>query len=66
MGQCVKIIIGLNQVEEVAKNLNKVCENIIKNGGKEPLIKCVIYGTGNMAYQNKNGVYIFPITSLKY
>lgn len=61
-----EIKLGLNQAEEAAKNLTKVCENIIKNGGKEPLIKCVIYGTGNMAYQNKNGVYIFPITSLKY
>ena len=61
-----EIELGLNQAEEAAKNLTKVCENIIKNGGKEPLIKCVIYGTGNMAYQNKNGVYIFPITSLKY
>ena len=28
-------------------------------------MKSVIYGVGNMAYQNNEGVYILPITSLK-
>lgn len=61
-----EIKLGLNQAEEAAKNLNKVCENIVKNGGKAPLIKCVIYGSGNMAYKSNSDVYIFPITALKY
>ena len=61
-----EIKLGLNQAEEAAKNLNKVCENIVKNGGKAPLIKCVIYGSGNMAYKSDSDVYIFPITALKY
>ncbi len=60
-----EIKLGLNQAEAAAAKLNKVCEDIISNGGKAPLIRCVIYGVGNMAYQNKDGVYIFPITSLK-
>lgn len=60
-----EIKLGLNKAEEGAKNLVKVCDDIVCNGGKAPLFKCVIYGVGNMAYQNNNGVYIFPITALK-
>lgn len=60
-----EIKLGLNKAEEGAKNLIKVCNDIVSNGGKEPLIKCVIYGVGNMAYQSNEGVYILPITSLK-
>ena len=40
-------------------------KDIIDNGGKEPIMKCVIYGVGNMAYKNADGVYIIPITALK-
>ncbi len=60
-----EIKLGLNNAEDGAKNLVKVCQNIVDNGGKAPLIKCVIYGSGNMAYKNSDGVYIIPITSLK-
>lgn len=51
--------------EDGAKNLIKVCDDIVFNGGNAPLIKCVIYGVGNMAYKNNDGVYILPITALK-
>ncbi len=61
-----EIKLGLNKAEEGANNLNKVCQDIIDNGGKAPILKCVIYGVGNMAYKNSDGVYIVPITSLKY
>ncbi len=61
----IEIKLGLNKAEEGAKNLIKVCNNITQNGGKEPLIKCVIYGVGNISYQNSDGVYILPITALK-
>ena len=60
-----EIKLGLSKAEEGAKNLIKVCDDIVRNGGKAPLIKCVIYGVGNMAYRNSDGVYIFPITALK-
>ena len=60
-----EIKLGLNKAEEGAENLIKVCNAIVDNGGKEPLLKCVIYGAGNMAYRNANGVYILPLTSLK-
>ena len=35
------------------------------DGGRAPLIKFVIYGVGNIAYQNDNGIYILPITALE-
>ena len=61
----VEIKLGLNKAEEGASNLIKVCNDIVVHGGKAPIIKCVIYGVGNLAYQNKEGGYILPITSLK-
>jgi hypothetical protein len=61
----IEIKLGLNKAQEGADNLIKVCNDIVTNGGKKPLLKCVIYGVGNMAYKNKDDVYIFPITALK-
>ncbi len=61
-----EIKLGINKAEEGTKNLVRVCDIITRNGCKAPLIKCVIYGVGNKAYQNNDGVYIFPITALKY
>ncbi len=60
-----EIKLGGIRIEEGAKNLNKVCDNIVKNGGKAPLIKCVITGLGNSAYKRKDDVYVIPITCLK-
>ena len=62
----IEIKLGLNKAEEGANNLVKVCKDITDNGGKEPIMKCVIYGVGNMAYKNRDGVYIVPITALKH
>lgn len=61
----IEILLGLYKVEEGSNNLIKVCKDIVDNGGKEPIMKCIIYGVGNMAYKNTDGVYIIPITSLK-
>lgn len=61
----IEIKLGINSADQGAKNLIKVCNDIVSHGGKQPLIKCVIYGVGNAAYQDKNGVYILPITALK-
>ncbi len=62
----IEIKLGLNKAEEGSNNLIKVCKDIVDSGGKEPVMKCVIYGVGNMAYKNADGVYIIPITALKY
>lgn len=61
----IEIKLGLAKAEEGSKNLVKVCNEIVANGGKEPIIKCVIYGVGNAAYKNAEGVYIIPVTALK-
>ena len=61
----IEIKLGINKAEEAAKNLVKVCNEIVEKGGKGPIMKCVIYGAGNVAYQNSDGVYILPITTLK-
>lgn len=60
-----EIKLGINKALEASQHLIKVCNDIVKKGGKEPILKCVIYGVGNMAYQDKNGIYIIPITALK-
>lgn len=61
----IEIKLGINKAEEGTKSLAKVCDDIVKNGGKAPLLKCVIYGVGDKAYKNEDGVYIFPITAMK-
>ncbi len=54
-----------NSDEDEENNLIKVCDDIVANGGIAPLIKCVIYGVGNIAYQNDKAIYILPITALE-
>ena len=61
----IEIKLGINKAEEAAENLVNVCNKIVANGGKAPLIKCVIYGVGDKSYISKDGVYVFPITALK-
>lgn len=60
-----EIKLGANRVEEGAANLNKVCDNIVKNGGKPPILKGVICGLTNAAYKRPDGVYVIPITAMK-
>lgn len=62
----IEIKLGINKAEDGSYNLVKVCRKIVENGGREPILKCVIYGVGNACYKNSDGVYIIPITSLKY
>ncbi len=51
--------------KEAAANLDRVCRNIVKNGGKAPLLKAVICGVAKAAYKRPDGVYVIPITALK-
>ena len=59
------IALGARRIDEGAANLNKVCADIIKNGGKAPRVKCVICGISNAAYKRSDGVYVVPLTALK-
>ena len=54
-----------NSDEDEENNLIKVCDDIVANGGRAPLIKFVIYGVGNIAYQSDKGIYFLPITALE-
>ncbi|MBP5230218.1 MAG: DUF4143 domain-containing protein [Clostridia bacterium] len=60
-----EIKLGAKKIDEGASNLNAVCDDIVKNGGKAPRIKCVICGLSNAAYQRPDGVFVVPITALK-
>lgn len=60
-----EIKLGAKKIDEGAENLIKVCNDIEKNGGKAPKIKCVICGLSNAAYQRSDGVYVVPITALR-
>ncbi len=60
-----EIKLGANKIEEAAQNLIKVSNDIEKNGGKPPKIKCIICGLTNAVYQRSDGVYVVSITSLK-
>lgn len=61
----IEIKLGINEAEETSNSLTKVCNDIFLASGQKPIFKCVIYGSGNLAFKDKNGVYIFPITALK-
>ena len=60
-----EIKLGANKIEEVAKNLTKVCADIVDNGGKAPKIKCIICGLSNAAYKRPDEIFVVPLTSLK-
>lgn len=60
-----EIKLGAKKIDDGAKNLITVCDSIVENGGKAPLIKCVICGLSNAAYKRADGVYVVPITALK-
>ena len=60
-----EIKLGAKKIDEGAENLIKVCNDIVKNGGKAPKIMCVICGLSNAAYVRPDGVFVVPITALK-
>lgn len=60
-----EIKLGANKIEEAAKNLTKVCADIVSNGGKAPKIKCIICGLSNAAYKRPDGIFVVSLTSLK-
>ena len=60
-----EIKLGANQIEDAAKNLLKIRNDIIKEKGIAPSILCVICGLTSAAYQRPDGVYVVPITALK-
>ena len=60
-----EIKLGAHQIENAAKSLLNLREQIIKKNGKAPSVLCVICGLTNAAYKRPDGVYVVPITALK-
>lgn len=61
----IEIKLGANKIDEAANNLLKIREEIIHDGGKPPVMLCVICGLSNAAYQRPDGVIVVPITALR-
>lgn len=60
-----EIKLGANRIEEGARNLLNLKEEISRKNGKIPKVLCVICGLSNAAYKRPDGVYVIPITALK-
>ena len=60
-----EIKLGVNAIDDAAKNLINIRDSIKSEKGKEPSILCVICGMTNAAYVRPDGVYVVPITALK-
>ena len=60
-----EIKLGTNKIEEAAKNLINIKEDMEKEKCKAPSVLCVICGLTNVAYKRPDGVYVIPITALK-
>ncbi|WP_434343605.1 DUF4143 domain-containing protein [Mycoplasma sp. 06067-C1-B144P-99-0482-3] len=62
----IEIKLGLNQVEQAAKQLNKAIDVITRSKNKPPINKCIIVGFGNLVYKRKeDGIIVIPINVLK-
>ena len=61
----IEIKLGAHQIDDAAKNLIKIDNQIIKNGGKAAQSLIVICGLTNAAYKREDGIIVVPITSLK-
>ena len=61
----IEIKLGANKIEEAAKNLIHIRDEIVKDEGKAPSALIVPCGLSNAAYQRPDGVYVVPLTALK-
>ena len=62
---CFEIKLGVNEIEDAAKNLITIRDKIKEVKGLVPSVLCVICGMSNAAYKRPDGVYVVPITALK-
>ena len=62
-----EIKLGANQIDDAALNLIKIRDDIAKDPkGVPPKVLCVICGMATAVYQRPDGVFVVPITALKY
>ena len=60
-----EIKLGMNQVDEAAKQLLRISESAKNKHGTAPAVLGVICGMSNASYKRPDGVYVLPITALK-
>lgn len=60
-----EIKLGVGQIQSASDGLVKFRDDIEKNKGTPPSVLCVISGTVQGAYTDKNGVFVVPFTTLK-
>ncbi len=61
-----EIKIGFNQVDSAAKGLLSLKEKFYRETKSEPAFLCVICGLSAAAYKRPDGVFVVPITALKF
>lgn len=57
---------GDRLISEGVVTLNKLSSNIDTSKMKSPAFKMVLIGVGEMAYKRSDGIYIVPLSCLKY
>lgn len=57
---------GDRLISEGVATLNKLSSNIDTSKMKSPAFKMVLIGVGEMAYKRSDGIYIVPLSCLKY
>ena len=60
-----EIKLGANAIDEAAKSLTKIRDELKAEGAITPDVLVVICGLSNFAYRREDGVYVVPITALK-
>ena len=62
-----EIKLGANQIDAAAAELISIKDSIAKEKDSvPPAVLCVICGMSNAAYKRPDGVFVVPITALKY
>ena len=56
---------GEKNIQEAISNLNKLENKLDYNTMSKPSFKMVVTAVGSYAYQNKEGIWIVPIGTLK-
>lgn len=61
-----EIKVGFNQVDAAANGLISLKEKFYRETKSEPAFLCVICGMSMAAYKRPDGVFVVPVTALKF
>ena len=59
-----EIKLGAHQIDEAARKLRKIKEDVLAAKGQIPKVLCVVCGLSRAAYLREDGVYVVPLTAL--